>query len=235
MNLARFTIIAKIITLSFIFCFLVVAISYSQSSVKPTPISGKGTIIYNSTDSVYCFLAAEGIMYAYYLPSFRARPDPASRGTLNALVIYQGSKYFYPSYLGGIEAKLNDSIRGPFAFNFNNVIYELIDHSLNGTNDTVTVNWRMIFDGDTCCYKYRFSVYGQTLTINIIGDNSNKIIGVGFTNAASPDLPIVHTWNNHYVVNVPCLPITNVLYNKTLGVFATLFADWETTNSSWGR
>jgi hypothetical protein len=231
MKHARFSILVKIISLSFIFCFLVVVISYSQTSVKPTPISGKGTITFNSTDSVYCFLAAEGITYAYYLPG-PARTDPATRGTLNALVVYQGNNFFYPSYLGGIEARLNDSIRGPFAFNFNDVKYELIDHFLNATNDTVTANWRMIFEGDTCCYTYRFSVYGQTLTINIIGDSSNKIIGVGFTNAASPDLPNTNTWNNHYVVSVPCLPITNVLYNKTLGVFATLFADWETTNSS---
>jgi hypothetical protein len=200
----------------------------SQASSKPTPAGGLGDIHYISDDSAYHFQATEGIEYVYYLPSNKARNDPSTRGTLNALVVYKGSDYFYPSLIGGISADFNGSIRGfdpDGSFNLANVKYDLISHTLNTYERTLTIKWKMRFNGDSCNYTYCFSVYGQTLTINITSDDTTKILGLGFGSGYSPT-------NSHRVVNVPCLPIANVLYDSKLQIFATLFTDWEKTNAS---
>jgi hypothetical protein len=207
-------VIIKAIAMLFVFSFLFVMIAFSQTP-KPTQIPGSTSITYDTVNSKYIFYAVD-VTYTYDL----IYPNPI-KGTLTALVAFKGDKYVWPSYNGGIVAILNNIEKGDSGFY--NVTYDLLSHRKQ--NDTVFVSWRMRYGGDSCDYKYKFSLSGQTLIINFEGDNSNKICRVSLNCAFSHN-------SSNYVVPVPCFTLANVLYNDWMKAFVTMFTDWETTNAS---
>lgn len=194
---------------------------YSQSTTQPTPLSGAISISFDGT--TYTFNAV-GITYKYTIVG-----NESTRGSLISLTAQKNNIVFYPSYYGGVSAILNGASLKPWDLP-SDLRYTLINHGQIGSE--VYVTWRMYAlnnPSDYCEYKYKFSISGQTLIIKIEGvTNYYKIESLGFNQAFS-STPVNQTMR---VINIPYLPLMNVLYNSSGQIFATLFADWENTNAS---
>ena len=203
------------------FFLFVVSNQYSQTTTQPTPLSGSTSISFDG--STYTFNAV-GVTYQYVVVG-----DVGIRGSLINLTAIKNGVTFYPSYFGGVAANFNGTSLKPWQLP-SDLGYTKIDNYQIGNE--VTVIWKMYSintPSNYCQYKYVFSISGQTLIIKIVGlTNTDNIESVGFNQA------FTHTPSNQTmrVINIPCLPIMNVLYNSNMQAFATLYTDWESTNSS---
>lgn len=232
--------IIKIFSVIFLLFYFVINL-HAQSTTQPPVLSGSSSIIFDG--STYTFNAV-GVTYKYSLQIGMSDQD-FQKGTLCALTVIKNGITFTPSNYGDVKTEINGMMRKPWIFDTNNpeylashpphLIHSLVLNSpaiVNSYpgNTEVTVMWKIWQLSDYCYVTYRFSISGQTLVIKITDDfSSGKIAGLGFSNASFPASTTAK------VINIPYLPIMNVLYLKPQngnGFFTTLFADWESTNSS---
>lgn len=187
----------------------------AQVTPQPTTLPGLTAVAF--TDYSYVFTAAGGVRYIYSL----ADGEPA-RGTLHSLTVTSGANSFWPSNYGGVKALLAGKVRNPI--DREPAVHHTLISSGFVDNNTVRASWSMSVGNDSCQYSYTFHLEGQTLVIDIKGDESRKATGIDFSNAFPSE--------GMYVISIPFLTLTNVLYNSQCNVFATLFVDWENSNAS---
>ena len=188
---------------------------FTQTSLIPDPLPGPVSVVYDEGRHVYIFHGV-GVDYAYSLDR------GGSLAGLTARVPGTG-KEFIPSYYGGVTAELGGRIREPWSEDGQkNLSYTLVRASQ--IQDTVVAVWAMRYGGDAATYTFRLRVSNQTLVIDIEGDGSGVLSGVGF-NRAYPS-------SGTKVIRIPALTLLSVLYCSSSRSFVSLFTDWERTEAS---
>ena len=130
---------------------------------------------------------------------------------------------FLPSYYGGVAAELGGAIRAPWtAEGQRDLSYAM--EGIEQRGDTVVVSWRMTWANASCRYRYAFHLQGQTLVLDIFGDDTGAAAGVGL-NRAFPS-------EGTRVLRIPYLTLASVLYRTDGNCFVSFFADWEMTQAS---
>jgi hypothetical protein len=130
---------------------------------------------------------------------------------------------FIPSYYGGVTAELEGGIREPWSEDGQrNLAYTLVRASR--MQDTVVAVWSMRYGRDATTFTLRLHASNQTLIIDVEGDGSGMLSGVGF-NRAYPS-------SGTKVIRIPSLTLLSVLYCSGSRSFVSLFTDWEKTEAS---
>jgi hypothetical protein len=188
---------------------------FSQTSPIPDPLPGPAAIVYDTSRHAYIFHAV-GVDYAYSLDR------GGSLVGLTARLPGSGEE-FTPSYYGGVTAELEGKIREPWSEDGQrNLAYTLVKASQ--IKDTVVAIWAMRYGRDAATFTLRIRVVNQTLIIDIEGDSSGLLSGIGFNHA----YPSVGT----KVIRIPALTLLSVLYCSSSRTFVSLFTDWERTEAS---
>ena len=179
----------------------------------PDILPGSTTVEYNPGNREYLFHGV-GVDYIYSL---------AGGGSLHALTARLNGEEFFPSAYGGVTAELEGSVREPWSMDGRkNLVYTLLQRSQDG--NAVNLTWEMRYNGDSVSFTLRLHVVGQVLVIDIEGDGSGKLSGVGLSQSTPSD--------GTKVIRVPYLTLCGILYRKASQGFVSLFADWEQTSAS---
>ncbi len=188
---------------------------FCQTSPIPDPVPGPVTVVFDTNRHAYLFHGV-GVDYTYFLDR------GGSLVSLTARVAGSGEE-FIPSYYGGVTAELEGQIREPWSEDGQrNLAYTLVRASR--IQDTVVAIWSMKYGRDATTFTFRLHVSNQTLVIDVEGDGSGMLSGVGF-NRASPS-------SGTKVIRIPSLTLLSVLYRSGSRRFVSLFTDWERTEAS---
>ncbi|MCX6120422.1 MAG: hypothetical protein NTX44_02230 [Ignavibacteriales bacterium] len=200
--------------LALIFSIMYTGISFSQTTPQPTQVLGTNRIDFSTDSSSVTFWFEDIPLYKY----------ENQRGTFDGLsASANGQSYFHPAKCGGVLVSDHQEILTPL----NNELTYLLKNRIID-KDSVAFLWT-IYNQRNSLYSYwmKFHIKGRTLIIDIVGTDDNDPMGSGITLGYAKS-----SENSVFVVPVPYLTLTNLLYEKNSSSFTSMFFDWERTNCS---